>query len=152
MKAKDKELKALFKEHAGDVEWFHNNGFIDAWYYRMYEKGTYTADRIIPKYRKAYAYSAVQKEVKAAGSKIAYCDLSDILEGATGAKIQCGIGHGAKYWKDRTFNGLPDGLATEAFAEMLDSTFANPESLEMIKKYLPKSYGLFQEMLDNLLQ
>lgn len=152
VKAKDKELKAAFKEHAGDVEWFKSHGFIDGWYYRMYEKGTYKAEQIIPKYRKAYAYSAVQKEVKASGSKIAYGDLSDILEGATGAKIQCGIGHGAKYWKDRTYNGLSDGLATEAFAEMMDSTFANPESLEMIKKYLPKSYGVFQEMLDDLLK
>ena len=152
VKAKDKELKALFKEHAGDVEWFKSNGFIGGWYYKMYEKGTYTAADIIPKYRKAYAYSAIQNEVKAAGSKIAYGDLSDILEGATGAKIQCGIGHGAKYWKDRTYNGLSDGLATEAFAEMMDSTFANPESLEMIQKYLPKSYGVFQEMLDDLLK
>ena len=151
VKVKDKELKALFKEHAGDVEWFKTNGFIDDWYYRMYQKGTYRAEQIIPKYRKSYAYSAIQREIKAAGSKIAISDLSDILEGATGAKIQCGFGHGAKYWKDRTYDGLSDGLATEAFAEMMDSTFANPESLEMIQKYLPKSYGVFQEMLENLL-
>ena len=151
MKARDKELKALWKEHAGDVEWFHDNGYIEDWYYRMYKNGTYTADRILPKYRKSYAYSSVEKEIKAAGSKIAYGDLSDILEGATGAKIQCGIGHGASYWKDRTYNGLPDGLATEAFAEMMDSTFTNPESLALIQKYLPKSYGVFQEMLENLL-
>ena len=39
----------------------------------------------------------------------------------------------------------------EAFAEMIDSTFTNPESLEMIKKYLPKSYDIFKEMLKNLL-
>lgn len=149
--ARAKELKAAFKEHAGDVEWFHDNGFIDDWYYRMYKKGTYKPEQIIPKYKKAYAYSSIQKEIKAAGSKYAISDLSDILEGATGAKIQCGFGHGAKYWTDRTYNGLPDGLATEAFAEMMDSTFANPESLEMIKKYLPKSYGVFQEMLENLL-
>ncbi len=151
VKARDKELKALWKEHAGDVEWFRSNGFIDDWYYRMYERGTYKAEQILPKYRKAYAYSSIQKEIKAAGSKYAISDLSDILEGATGAKIQCGFGHGATYWKDRTHNGLPDGLATEAFAEMMDSTFANPESLEMIQKYLPKSYGVFQEMLENLL-
>ena len=151
VKARDKELKALWKEHAGDVEWFRSNGFIEDWYYRMYEKGTYTAEHIIPKYRKAYAYSSIQKEIKAAGSNHAISDLSDIMEGATGAKIQCGFGHGATYWKDRTYNGLSDGLATEAFAEMIDSTFANPESLEMIKKYLPKSYGVFQEMLENLL-
>lgn len=150
--AKAKELKAAFKEHAGDVEWFHSQGFIDDWYYRMYKNGTYKPEQIIPKYKKSYAYSAVQREIKGAGSKPAISDLSDILEGATGAKIQCGFGHGAKYWKDRTYDGLSDGLATEAFAEMMDSTFANPESLEMIQKYLPKSYGVFQEMLDNLLQ
>lgn len=150
--AKAKELKVAFKEHTGDVEWFHKNGFIDDWYYRMYEKGTYKPEQIIPKYKKAYAYSAVQRELKAAGSKYAIADLSDIMEGATGAKIQCGFGHGAKYWKDRTYDGLSDGLATEAFAEMIDSTFASHESLEMIQKYLPKSYGVFQEMIDNLLQ
>jgi hypothetical protein len=76
--------------------------------------------------------------------------LSDILEGATGAKVQCGYGHGAKYWKDRTVGGIADGLATEAFAEMTDSTFTNPESLEMIKKYLPKSYSVYEEMLEVL--
>ena len=146
-----KELKALWKEHAGDVEWFHDNGFIDDWYYRMYKNGTYKPEQIIPKYKKVYAYSSVQKEIKAAGSKPAISDLSDILEGATNARIQCGFGHGAKYWTDRTYNGLSDGLATEAFAEMMDSTFTNPESLEMIQKYLPKSYGVFQEMLESLL-
>ena len=152
VKARDKELKAAFKAHADDVEWFHSQGYIDNWYYNKYREGVFTSDRIIPKYKKAYAYSAVQKEVKASGSKIAISDLSDILEGATGAKIQCGFGHGAKYWKDRTYNGLPDGLATEAFAEMIDSTFANPESLEMIQKYLPKSYSVFQEMIESLLK
>lgn len=151
VKKRDKELKAAFKAHADDVEWFHDQGYIDDWYYKKYKEGVFTADRIIPKYKKAYAYSSIQKEVKASGSKIAYGDLSDILEGATGAKIQCGIGHGAKYWKDRTYNGLADGLATEAFAEMIDSTFANPESLETIKKYLPNSYAVFQEMIEHLL-
>lgn len=151
VKARDKKLKAAFKAHAGDVDWFHDNGYIDDWYYKKYQDGTFTADRIIPKYKKAYAYSSVQKEIKESGSKIAYGDLSDILEGATGGKIQCGIGHGKSYWKDRTYNGLADGLATEAFAEMIDSTFANPESLEMIQRYLPKSYSLFREMIENLL-
>ena len=152
VKKRDKELKAAFKEHAGDVEWFYNNGYIGKWEYSKYLEGVYTPDRVVPKYRKAYAYSSIQKEVKASGSKIAYADLSDILEGATGAKIQCGIGHGASYWKERTYGGLADGLATEAFAEMIDSTFASPESLEMIQKWLPKSYAVFQEMIEALLK
>lgn len=98
-------------------------------------------------YRKAYAYKALENEIRAYNS-YARADLSDILEGATNAKVQCGYGHGAKYWKDRTIGGISDGLATEAFAEMTDSTFANPESLELIKKYLPKSYKVYEEMLE----
>lgn len=101
-------------------------------------------------YRKAYAYKALENEIRAYNS-YAMADLSDILEGATGAKIKCGYGHGASYWKDRTIGGISDGLATEAFAEMTDSTFANPESLELIKKYLPKSYKVYEEMLEVIL-
>lgn len=154
VKAKDKELKALFKEHAaaGDAKWFYDHKYISKWDYERLERGSTKAEWIIPKYAKSYAYSAVKKEVKAVGSKYAYGDLSDILEGATLGKIECGIGHGKTYWKDRTYDGLADGLATEAFAEMIDSTFACAESLEMIKKYLPKSYELFLEMLENLIQ
>ena len=102
------------------------------------------------KYTKSIAYKALEKEIRAYDS-YAMADLSDILEGATGAKIKCGYGHGASYWKDRTIGGISDGLATEAFAEMTDSTFANPESLELIKKYLPKSYKVYEEMLEVIL-
>ena len=102
------------------------------------------------KYYKVYAYKALENEIRAYGS-YARADLSDILEGATGAKVQCGYGHGKSYWKDRTIGGISDGLATEAFAEMTDSTMANPESLELIKKYLPKSYKIFEEMLEVML-
>ena len=102
------------------------------------------------KYYKVYAYKALENEIRAYGS-YARADLSDILEGATGAKVQCGYGHGKSYWKDRTIGGISDGLATEAFAEMTDSTIANPESLELIKKYLPKSYKIFEEMLEVML-
>lgn len=154
VKVKDKELKALFKQHAasGDAKWFFDNGYIGQWYYSQYENGTYSAERIIPKYAKSYAYSAVQKEVKGSGDAYAVADLSDILEGATGAKIQIGYGHGKKYWSDRTYDGLADGLATEAFAEMIDSVMANPESLKTIKKYLPNSYAVFIEMIENLIK
>lgn len=148
--ALDKKLKQAFKDHAGDVEWFYKQGHISASTYDMYKRGIYKADAVIPKYRKAHAYSALQKEIKGYNNPYAIADLSDILEGATGAKVQCGWGHGAKYWKDRTIGGISDGLATEAFAEMTDSTFTNPESLELIKKYLPKSYKVYEEMLEVL--
>lgn len=102
------------------------------------------------KYSKAKAYKALESEIKAYSS-YARADLSDILEGATSARVQCGYGHGASYWRDRTIGGINDGLATEAFAEMTDSLMTNPESLELIKKYLPKSYKIYEEMLGVLL-
>ena len=148
--AYDKKLKQAFKDHAKDAKWFYDNGFISKRNYDWVLDGTYSVDVVIPKYRKSFAYNALQKEINGYDS-YARADLSDILEGATGAKIQCGYGHGAKYWKDRTVGGIADGLATEAFAEMTDSTFANPESLELIKKYLPKSYNVYEEMLEVML-
>ena len=102
------------------------------------------------KYSKAKAYKALEDEIRAYSS-YARADLSDIIEGATSARTQCGYGHGASYWRDRTIGGISDGLATEAFAEMTDSLMTNPESLELIKKYLPKSYKLYEEMLGVLL-
>ena len=102
------------------------------------------------KYYKVYAYKALENEIRAYSS-YARADLSDILEGATNGKVQCGYGHGATYWKDRTIGGISDGLATEAFAEMTDSTMSNPESLELIKKYLPKSYKIYEKMLEVML-
>ena len=70
-----------------------------------------------PKYSKAMAYKAVEREIRQL-PQTARADLSDVLEGATNGKICCGFGHGKKYWSDRTHDGVPDGLATEAFAEM----------------------------------
>ena len=102
------------------------------------------------KYSKAKAYKALENEIRAYSS-YARADLSDIIEGATSARTQCGYGHGASYWRERTIGGISDGLATEAFAEMTDSLMTNPESLELIKKYLPKSYKIYEEMLGVLL-
>lgn len=75
---------------------------------------------------------------------IARGDLSDIVEGATRAKVSGGIGHGASYWRDA------GSLATEAFAEFTDSTFSNPESLELLHKHLPGAAKVYQEMVEVL--
>ena len=133
-------IKAEFKAHSDDPQWFIDNGYMFRW------------ETKIPKYSKSMAYGAFAKEVKNSGSMVVWGNLSDMLEGATLAKIQCGVGHGgATYWKDRTYDGIPDGLATEAFAEMMSATMTNPESLALIQKYLPKSYAIFQEMLESML-
>ena len=139
VKARGEDIKRLFKLHDGDVDWFRNNGYMYSWQTQ------------IPKYSKSLAYEALRKEIIASGDMLTWADLSDILEGATVGKIQCGVGHSVKYWKDRTYDGIPDGLATEAFAEMVSCTFTNPEGLATIQKYLPKSYAVFEEMLQSLM-
>ena len=99
------------------------------------------------KVKKSYAYAAVQAEVKNL-TPLQYGDLSDILEGATRGKIRCGIGHGGgSYWTSRSYNEIDWGLGTEAFAEMTSAAMTCPESLETIKKYLPKSYAMYEDML-----
>lgn len=129
------------KAHKDDFSYWVQKGWMNqttADYYLQY--GGF-------KVKKAYAYAAIQKEVKSL-TPLQYGDLSDILEGATRGKIQCGIGHGAgSYWTTRSYNGIDWGFATEAFAEMTSATMTSPESLATIKKYLPKSYGVYEDML-----
>ena len=102
------------------------------------------------KITKAMAYSAVENQIRAL-DLLHRADLSDILEGATRGKIRCGFGHGSSYWAKRTWNGIDFGLGAEAFAEMTSATLACPESLEALKTYLPKSYALYEEMLEALI-
>lgn len=67
-------------------------------------------------------------------------DISDIFEGATKGKVIGTGGHSKNYWTTRS-------VAVEAFAEMFSATTTNPQSLGNIKKYFPKSYDVFNEML-----
>lgn len=145
------ELKQAFKDNKDNVEWFYKQGYITDWKYQYYKDGVLDKSDVIPKYRKSMAYSAVEKELRSY-DKIDVADLCDIVEGATNAKISCIAGHGKKYWKDREIGGISDGLATEAFAEMTDSTMANKKSLELIKKHLPKSYEVYKEMIKEILK
>lgn len=144
---KDKELKAEFKAHKGDYEWMFKNKLIESYQYNFY-KNNGRLIGIEPKYSKSYAYSAIEKEIKSTiGGAMAYANLSDILEGATNGKISCGIGHGKSYWKSDDYK-----LATETFAEMTSATITNNESLETIKRYLPKSYNMYNDILKDMLQ
>jgi len=146
--AKAVTIKQAFKDHKGDWDWLHQHGYISTTSYDWFKKyGRWLGGE--PKYAKSLAYKAVEQEIKAL-APLAKADLSDILEGATNCRISIGFGHGSSYWKQRMWLGVNDGLATEAFAEMIDSTFCCPESLAAIQQYLPESYKIFLEMLDFL--
>ena len=73
--------------------------------------------------------------------------LRDIVGGVTKNKI--GSGHSTAYWNkmERRW-GKNGGVAIEAFAEFTSSTLTNPGSLKVIKKYLPRSYKVYQEMIE----
>ena len=145
--AKDKELKAEYKAHAGDYQWMYSKGYITQfeldWFQR---KGRWIYGD--PKYSKDFAYAAIKEEIKAKGlTPFQIANLSDMMEGATREKIQLGWGHGNSYWKEGQWT-----LATEAFAEMYDATVSNHDSLEVIREYLPKSYGIFVDMLKEIVK
>lgn len=72
--------------------------------------------------------------------------LSDIIEGVTNGVIQTGFGHGKAYWKKR-----PQGVERETFAEFWESV-VNPEQWEVLKEYLPKSTGIFKEMIKEVIK
>lgn len=140
----DEKVKKDLAEHGSDGEWCHDHGYMNDWYYENRYKSNPKDFKPI-EYRKSFAYTLIQKSIKDMGrdKMRTWGNVSDILEGATYAKIQCGVGHGQGYW----YKMEDDGLATEAFAEMTDATFTNPDSLSFIKEKFPKSYKVYQEII-----
>jgi len=141
----DKQLKADFKAHKDDYEWLHEHHFLGDWSYSIWKStGTLPSSSEL-KYRKVFAYEELQRQIREI-PRNARGDISDIIEGATNGKVKGGFGHGNSYWKDST------NLALEAFAEMTDATLTNPENLKYIKKYVPKAYEVYLEMVQELLK
>lgn len=96
------------------------------------------------KYYKYHAYDEFSKELWSL-SKKERADLSDIVDGVTKGKSHGGFVHGAEYWKLR-----PDGVGSEAFAEMFDATINNKDSRKILEKYLPQSVKIFDEMIKEI--
>ncbi|MDY4522917.1 MAG: hypothetical protein SPD80_04925 [Atopobium sp.] len=73
--------------------------------------------------------------------------ISDIINGATnGTCCEDKYGfpvHRKSYWK----RSGEAKLSTETFAHFYETTMSNPEVLETLKRYLPKSYDVFKEIL-----
>lgn len=82
-------------------------------------------------------------DMKSKLTKIQRADISDMFEPIMpkSCPFPFGYGHGTGYWGAR-------GNSKEGFAEMYSALVSNSESLEQIKKYFPKSYKIFEEMLE----
>ncbi|MDH6367547.1 MULTISPECIES: phage minor capsid protein [unclassified Breznakia] len=102
-------------------------------------------DRLgVAKIRKYHAETEIIMEMREL-PLITSSDVSDIWEGATKGKVKAFSGHGVKYWENID-------VGVEAFAEMFSATIMNPESLEQIKKYFPKSHEIFEEIIEEMLK
>ncbi|MDE5696598.1 MAG: minor capsid protein [Lachnospiraceae bacterium] len=82
-------------------------------------------------------------QIKSELTLLQRADISDMFEPVMSEKCSYpfGIGHGFNYWKKRD-NGK------EGFAEMYSATVNNPDSLVQIKRFFPRSYKIFLEMLE----
>ena len=90
-------------------------------------------------------YGIIKKELYALPHK-SRADVSDIFDGTTNGKTHGGwthTGSDKNYWKR-----VP--VSAEAFAEMYSASVNNPDSLEQIKKYFPKSYEVFNSILKEM--
>lgn len=134
----DKLLKKEFKEAGDKLKWALDKGLIkeNDWNMNYYK-------RVGFRYDKSRAYSFFEKELRAIPTKNRAV-LSDLTEGVTKGRISAGFGHGKTYWKRD--NNVP----IEAFAEFYESVVVNREQWEMLKKYMPKSCAIFEDMMKEL--
>lgn len=111
-----------------------------------YKKEIVSAVKKDPQYKAAIAkrraYQEVTNEIRAL-TDAQKADLSDIFEGATGGRVNGGWGHGKSYWDSGN-----RALAKEAFAELYSAQISNPESLAILKQYLPKSAAIFEDIIE----
>ena len=140
VKAELKKFKTSFKQSSDKVQWMeeHKGAFspYDVSYYGKYPEYLKPSAKYVYK-EIAHRLSQIPADEQAA--------IQDIFEGASDAKIQAGWGHGKAYWKNSRQN-----LATEAFANLLSSVVANKSAYDRIKQMLPKSVGVFEDMMREL--
>lgn len=84
------------------------------------------------------------KEENENKKQVTYGDFSDMLEATTGRSLT-GMGHGNSYWD---YNGKKRGK--EAFAEIMSAKATNLDSLKVLKKFIPKSLKIFDEIMGEI--
>lgn len=155
--ARNKQLRAGFKRAVAekDTDWLVANGYMSSWkaeYIRENPDMEKTALAAL-RHTKTYAYRAVADEIRSMNDA-QKADLSDLFGGATVCKCEDGWGHEKTYWRPKLsqkgYELKP--LAHEGFAEFFSAYTANPESLEMLRKYLPESTKIFEEMIEEVLR
>lgn len=134
-------IREDIQSHSDDLEYLKEKGY--------FGKGKKTLPKMTKKRVNDIVATYIRnKFISEAGKEDCnFGDLADMISGATDGQIQSGMGHDPEYWVDGTYNGVKCALAAEAFAGMTCATLTNPKSHALIKKYLPKSYSIYEEML-----
>lgn len=150
--ARHKEMRDGLKRavKSKDIGWLESNGYLMEWhadYLRRHPDKVAEALSSL-KHAKAATYSFVASEIGEM-SNAEKADLSDLFGGATLNKCNDGWGHSKSYWRPK---GASEDyqlarLAQEGFAEFFSASTANPESLAVLRKYLPESSKIFDEMM-----
>lgn len=74
--------------------------------------------------------------------------VSDIFSGATRNRVKATGYHPTTYWQ----RGGDSALATEAFAQMYSASILNENATNIIKKYFPKSYEIYRDMIEEMIK
>lgn len=155
--ARNKRLRDGFKKAVAekDTDWLVENGYMSSWKAEYIRENPDMEKTMLAALRhtKTYAYKAVADEIRHMDDA-QKADVSDLFGGATVCKCDDGWGHSKAYWRPK---GTQKGyelkpLAHEGFAEFFSAYTANPESREMLRKYLPESSKIFDEMIEEVLR
>lgn len=155
--ARNKRLRDGFKKAVAekDTDWLVANGYMSSWKAEYIRENPDMEKTMISALRhtKTYAYKAVADEIRHMDDA-QKADVSDLFGGATVCKCEDGWGHSKAYWRPK---GTQKGyelklLAHEGFAEFFSAYTANPESREMLRKYLPESSKIFDEIIEEVLR
>ena len=134
--------------HFGNQKWYEKNGYTRHDVSTLEGQQT-EVSRLLGVYAESptrdHACKAIENEIKTL-SDAKQGDISDIFEGATRGGINGKFGHMTKndpYWDADNL-----ALSREAFAEMFSAYTSNPESLAILKHYLPESVDVFDEIIE----
>lgn len=149
---RNKEMREGFKAAVSrkDLDWLQDKGYLEGWRANFLREHPERVDLALSTLRhsKKDAYRSVADEISGM-THAQKADLSDLFGGATLNKCNDGWGHSRDYWKPK---GAGDDyvlsrLSKEGFAEFFSAYTANPESLAVLRKYLPESSKIFDEIL-----
>lgn len=135
------EKKIKSKIAAYDGEWLFGHGLISEEQYSIFKLNGYLVG-VSDSKEQAYIY--LQNEILDI-KKINRATISDTFGGATLNKINGGHTHPLLYW-----GKYQDSLSADVFANMFNALISSPEEIEYIKKYFPKSYKMFIEMMESI--